>query len=169
MVQMRLPVALNARDNIVGQAYSDQSSPIVSLQNGFPLKAALTDYIGNLLEGAVPKTVAGLGIVTSLPLIAYQGWVGGIVSVDGNHASRFAQPWEAAYYVITLLLQLVPYTLAGGAGVYLGLAFYKNYSNKQVAKWLGFLPKAAVVDVARIYILVIPLFLVASLWEFLVR
>jgi hypothetical protein len=121
-----------------------------------------------LVEGAIPKTVAGIGIVTSIPLIAYQGWVGGIVSVDQNHVSRFATPSEAAYYLITLLLQLIPYTLSGGVGVYLGLSFYKNFSNKQIPKWLG-LPRAAVLDVARIYILVVPLFLVASLWEFLVR
>jgi hypothetical protein len=37
----------------------------------------------------------------------------------------------------------------------------------QGQKWLGIFPKEVLLDVARIYVLVVPLFLIASLWEFL--
>ncbi len=163
----RVQFALDYRDQLVNQAHSGSDATINALQSGNRLQAALSDFGGNLFLGAVPNTIAGLGIVTSYPLVAFRGWVGGIVSVDDQHASRLAQPSEAVYYLVTLLLQLIPYRLGGGAGVQLGLSFYKNYSNRQVAKWIG-LPKAALLDVARIYCLVVPLFLVASLWEFLI-
>jgi uncharacterized membrane protein SpoIIM required for sporulation len=63
----------------------------------------------------------------------------------------------------------VPYSLAGGAGVRLGLALLKpdgrfGYAGQQ--RWLG-LPAEGIRDVVRIYTLVIPLFLLASLVEFL--
>ena len=166
LVDLHVPFAVNARDQIVNQAYSGQNATINALQSGRRLQAALSDFGGNLFLGAVPGTLAGVGIVTAYPLVAYRGWVGGIVSVDQQHISRLSQPSEAFYYLVTLLLQVIPYSLAGGAGVMLGLSFYRNYANRQVPKWIG-LPQAAVVDVARIYCLVVPLFLVASLWEFL--
>jgi hypothetical protein len=168
MVNFHLQFALDYRDRLVNQASNGTNSTINALQSGNRMQAALSDFAGNLFLGAVPITVAGLGIVTSYPLVAYQGWVGGIVSVDGQHKSRLSQLPEAVYYLLTLLLQLIPYSLAGGAGVMLGVSFYKNYSNRKIKKWLG-LPPGAVVDVARIYCLAAPLFLVASLWEFLAR
>jgi len=72
------------------------------------------------------------------------------------------------YYLITLTLQLIPYVLSGGAGVNIGLAFYRPRSFYQGEKWLG-IPKEALWDVFRIYLLVVPLFLLASLWEFFER
>jgi hypothetical protein len=42
--------------------------------------------------------------------------------VDDRHQSRLASPEPAVYYLVTLVLQLVPYTLAGGAGVALGVS-----------------------------------------------
>jgi hypothetical protein len=118
--------------------------------------------------GAVPDTVAGLSVVVPYPFAAYRGWVGGIVSVNNAHVSRLAQPSEAVYYVVTLLLQLIPYSLAGGAGVNLGIAYLRPQPFYQGSKWYG-LPKEGVRDVLRIYLLVAPLFLVASMWEFLAR
>ena len=168
MVHSGIPLALNSRDSIVGQATSGNNSTINALQSGQPLKAALLDFGGNLFIGAVPSTLTGLGVVFPYPLVAYQGWIGGIVSVDGKHASRLAQPGEAIYYIVTLVLQLIPYSLAGGAGVHLGLAYYRSHSGSQAAKWYE-LPQPELRDVARIYLLVIPLFLIASLWEFLLR
>jgi len=167
MVNLHVQFALDYRDKIVNQAYSGSNTTINALQSGNRLQAALSDYVGNLFLGAFPDTLAGLGIVTSYPLIAYRGWIGGIVSVDQQHISRLSTPSEALYYLVTLLLQLIPYSLAGGAGVQLGLSFYRNYSNRQVKKWIG-LPASAVLDVVRVFCLVVPLFLVASLWEFLV-
>ncbi len=166
MVHTGFAFAINTRDQIVNRAYQGSDPTINALQSGKRLQAALSDFSRNLLVGAVPNTIGGLGVIFPYPVVAYRGWVGGIVSIDQNHASRLAQPGEALYYLVTLLLQLIPYSLAGGAGVRLGLSYYRSYNNRQVAKWLG-MPREALLDVARIYILIVPLFLIASLWEFL--
>ena len=157
--------ALAYRDRIVSGAQS--SSSIVALKQNNRFRAALLDFGGNLY-GAIIDTVGGLGVIFPYPVIAYRGWVGGIVSIDGSHVSRLADSKEAAYYLITLILQLLPYTLAGGAGVNLGWAYLRPRSFYQGKKWLG-IPKEALRDTLRIYLLVIPLFLTASLWEFLER
>ncbi len=165
MVNLGSQFALQTRDQIVGRAYSGSDPTINAFQSGSRFQASFSDFSRNLVFGAVPDTVGGLGVVFPYFVTAYRGWVGGIVSVDQNHTSRLAQPSEAAYYLVTLILQLIPYSLAGGAGVQLGLSYYRSYGKPQIPKWLG-IPKLAVIDVARIYILVIPLFLIASLWEF---
>ena len=72
------------------------------------------------------------------------------------------------YYLTTLILQLIPSILGGGAGVNLGLSYYRPRPYYQGEKWLG-LPKEALRDGLRIYILVMPLLLIASLWEFGMR
>ena len=157
--------AVARRDQIVSGA---QSSPsIIALDQNNRLRAAVLDFGGNL-RGAIADTLGGLGVVFPYPLIVYRGWVGGIVSIDGSHVSRFAEPREAMYYLITLTLQLIPYVLAGGAGVNLGLTLYGPRSFYQGEKWLG-ISKEAIRDVFRIYLLVVPLFLLASLWEFFER
>ena len=135
------------------------------MNGGDRLGAALWDFYGNLVLGAVPHTLAGLGVVFPYPLVAYQGWIGGIVSVNNAHVSRLATFSGAFYYLLTLVLQLVPYSLAAGAGVNLGLSLWRKQTYYEGERWLGF-PKEAVLDLLRIYALVIPLFLVASLWEF---
>lgn len=118
--------------------------------------------------GAVPNTLAGITVVVPYLLAIYRGWVGGIVSVDDAHVSRLATPDKAIYYLLTLVLQLIPYSLAGGAGVNLGLAYLRARPFYHGERWLG-VPREAVLDVLRIYLLVGPLFFVASLWEFLAR
>ena len=168
MVHGGVSLALDTRDSIVGRVYNGSDPTINALQNGQPLIAALSDFGANLFQGAVPSTLSGLGVIFPYPIALYRGWVGGIVSVDGSHISRFAQPGEAVYYVITLLLQLIPYSLAGGAGVHLGLAYYRSHSGAGKSRWFE-LPEPELRDVARIYLLVVPLFLIASLWEFLAR
>ena len=92
---------------IVGRAASDPVA--VSLDWGERVSAALRDFSGNLGRGAVPYTVMGLGVVFPLPFVVYQGWVGGIVSVDDHHASRFGTLKEGLYDGGVMLLQLVPY------------------------------------------------------------
>jgi hypothetical protein len=168
MVHSGVLFALHARDSIVGRAYSGNDPTTIAMQSGRPFQAAMSDFSRNLFLGAVPSTLSGLGVIFPYPEAIYRGWVGGIVSVDGNHTSRFAEPGEAIYYVVTMVLQLIPYSLAGGAGVYLGLAYYRTHSGSQAAKWYE-LPRLAVMDVGRIYLLIVPLFLIASLWEFLMR
>ena len=157
--------AIAYRDRIVAGAQS--SASIIALKQNDRLRAAILDFAGNLY-GAIADTLGGLGVIVPYPIIAYRGWIGGIVSIDGSHISRFAEPKEAAYYLITLTLQLIPYTLSGGAGVNMGLANFKPKSFYQGEKWLG-LSKEAIRDALRIYLIVIPLFLLASLWEFLSR
>ncbi len=161
--------ALGERDRIVGHAASDPI--LVSLGRGERVSAALRDFSGNLGLGAVPYTVMGLGVVFPLPFVVYQGWVGGIVSVDEHHASRFGTPKEGLYYGGVILLQLVPYSLAVAAGIRLGLAFLMprgRYGYPDGKRWIG-LPAEGMRDVLRIYSIVIPLFLTASFVEFLTR
>ncbi len=165
MVHTGNAFALAYRDRIVSNA---QSSPIlVALRSDDRLRAAVLDFAGNLYA-AVANTLGGLGVVVPYPLVAYRGWIGGIVSVDSAHVSRLADTREAAYYLITLVLQVLPYSVAVGAGVNMGLAYLRPKPHYQGDKWLG-IPKEAIRDVGRIYVLVLPLFLVASLWEFLAR
>jgi len=165
MVHLRNPMALRFEHRIVGAA---QTSKIVVANNqGNKVQAALLDASGNLLQSAVPKTVMGLSVVMPYPWVAFQGWVGGIVSVRWNGSSRFNTVHSAIYYVLTLLLQLAGFSLAAGAGVNVGLSMFKPAEYYTGTKWLGLFPKEAVIDAFRIYALVIPLFIVGSLWEFL--
>ncbi len=158
--------ALKQRDRIVNQA-NQQSSISQAANQGNNFRAALLDFGGNLFLGAIPKTVSGLGIVFPYPLVAYQGWIGGIVSVRSDHTSRFNDPRPAFYYLLTLLLQIIPYSLAVGAGVNAGMSLFRPAAYYQGGKLFGFIAKEALWDIARIYALVAPLFLLASLWEFL--
>jgi hypothetical protein len=166
MVQAGSRFALSYRDRLVGQA-TQQGRVARAVQQGDPLQAAGWDFGGNLVQGAMLKTVMGVGIIMPYPWVAYQGWIGGIVSVRGDHTSRLNDPRSALYYLLTLVLQLVPYSLATGAGVNLGMALLRPPPYYQDQKWLGLLPIEALRDIGRIYALVIPLFLAASLWEFL--
>jgi hypothetical protein len=168
MVHARSELALSQGDKIVGHAVA--SDPATgALIKGLPVRAALFDFAENLGRGAIPTTVMGLGLVFPFPVAAYRGWIGGIVSVDGQHKSRLRTWHEASYYLGVLILQLIPYSLAGGAGVRLGLGFLFPkgcWGYKGSNRWLA-IPSDGVRDVARIYVIVVPLFLVASLVEFL--
>jgi hypothetical protein len=165
MVHAGNAFAIGFRDNLVAQA---QSSPaIVALDQNDRFRAAALDFGANLYAAAA-NTVGGLGVVVPFPIFAYRGWIGGIVSITSAHTSRLADLPEAGYYLITLVLQLIPYTLSGGAGVNMGLAFLRPKPPYDGPKWLG-IPAEAIRDVLRIYVLVVPLFLVASLFEFLAR
>jgi uncharacterized membrane protein SpoIIM required for sporulation len=158
--------ALAYRDRLVNQSL--QSNPAsVAYGQGDNFEAALWDFAGNLVLGAFPKTISGFSILLPYPMVIQQGWVGGIVSVRNNHTSRLSDPRSAIYYLLTLFLQLVPYSLAVGAGVNVGISLFHTPPYYKGQKWLGIFPKEALRDVARIYLIVIPLFFVASLWEFL--
>ena len=169
MVHTDNAFALRFRDRIVGNA--QQSSVGDAMSHGMRWHAAVADSAGNLILGAVPSTVMGLSVVMPFPWVAFRGWVGGIVSVDGQHVSRLRDSRERIYYLGVLLLQLIPYTLAGGAGVRLGLALISpkgRWAYPTHERWIG-LPAEGVRDVGRIYLLIVPMFLVASLVEFLAR
>lgn len=158
--------ALHFRDRLVERAHAADPASL-ALASGHRVRAAAWDFGRNLLLGAVPETIGGLAIVIPYVAAGYRGWVGGIVSVDRSRASRLRDPAERVYYLLTLVLQLIPYSLAGGAGVALGFAYLRR-AREAGPRWLG-LPRAAVQDVLRIYLLVVPLFAIASTWEFLAR
>lgn len=165
MVQTGNQFAISYRDRIVSNA---QSSPIiVALDRNNRLEAAILDFGGNLI-GAISNTLGGLGVIFPYPFIAYRGWIGGIVSIDSSHVSRLEDSREAIYYLTTLILQLIPSILAGGIGVNLGLSFYRPKQYYQGRKFLG-ISIEAIRDVFWVYVIVIPLLLLASLWEFGMR
>jgi hypothetical protein len=168
MVHAHSGLALAQGDKIVGQAFASDPAMAAEMK-GLPVRAALFDFAGNLGRGAMPSTVMGLAVVMPFPVAAYRGWVGGIVAVDREHKSRLRNWHDASYYLGVLALQLIPYSIAGGAGVRLGLGFLmpkSRWSYKGSRRWLT-LPADGVLDVIRIYALVVPLFLIASLVEFL--
>jgi len=165
MVHTGSQFAISYHDKIVADA---QSSPITNaLDRNERLEAALLDFGGNLVA-VCSSTLGGLGVVFPYPFMAYRGWIGGIVSLDASHASRLVEPKEARYYLTALMLQLIPSILGAGAGVNLGLSLYRPKPDYRGEQWLG-LPKEALRDVLRIYSLVLPLLLIASLWEFGMR
>ena len=166
MVGMRNAFALKRRDEVVLAAQS--SEIIVADRGGDHIRAAVLDFAANLVLGGVTSTLFGLAVVGSYPIVAYSGWIGGIVSVDARHESRRADPRQATYYLVTLVIQLIPYSNAGGMGVYVGVDAWRALRNPRSDSWLGF-SKDRLRDVAHAYVIVIPLFLVASQWEFLVR
>ena len=122
---MGINFALTYRDKIVGKAIrSDKAS--INYQKGNNFSAALNDFKGNLFLGAIPQTVMGLGIIVPYFTVTHQGWVGGIVSVDSDHKSRFKSLRSTFYYFFVLLLQFIPFSLAIGSGIKFGIDFYNN-------------------------------------------
>jgi hypothetical protein len=156
--------ALARRDAIVGAARASNPATRAFAAGDRP-RAALVDAGENLLRGALPLTVAGPSVVVPYALAAYRGWVGGVVAVDGQHRSRLREPRRAAYYLVTLLLQLVPYSVAGGAGVNIGWTALRARGWPAGLTWLGF-PREPILDAAVLYALIVPLFLLASAWVF---
>ncbi len=158
--------ALGQRDAIVGSA--QQGSILQSYQTGHRVQAALLDFASNTMLAALPTTVVGLTVVGPFPLAAYRGWVGGIVSVDARHRSRLASAPGAAYYLVTVALQLLGFALTMGAGLHLGLTAWRARRDESVRSFGGFrLPGFALADAAWIYALALPVFLAGSLYEFL--
>jgi len=156
--------SLAFRDRIVSKAQA--SSPILRYAGeGHPIAAASLDFGGNLL-GAALTACAGWYAPAPIPLAIYRGWIGGIVSVDGNHRSRFRTTESGVYYGLVVTLQLIGYIFSGGAGVNLGMARTRPRPEYQGSRFLG-IPMEAIRDAAYIYVLVIPIFAFASALEFL--
>ena len=163
MVRSGNEFALDTRDAIVSDAVAGDPASI-ALGRGDAGTAAVIDFAQNVGLGAVPTTLTGLAVIGPYPIVAYRGWVGGIVSSRADRSSRLDEPGAAAYYLAVIILQLLPYSLTGGAGVALGLAYLRPRPAGQV-RILG-LPRTQLADVGWIYALSIPLFFVASLVEF---
>jgi len=163
-VHMGCQRSLAFRDRIVSKAQA--SSSILRYSSaGRPIAAATLDFGGNLL-GATLTACAGWYAPAPFPLAIYRGWIGGIVSVDGNHRSRFRTTEGGFYYGLVGALQLVGYILSGGAGVNLGFARTRPTPEYKGSRLLG-VPIEAIRDAAYIYILVIPIFAIGSALEFL--
>lgn len=156
--------ALTFRDSLVARAH--RADPAARADDaGAHGIAAVLDFSRNLGTAAVPETIGGLTLVIPMGLAAYRGWVGGVVSVDGAHRSRLRHLRSAVYYLVTLLIQLSAFTLAGGGGLHLGWAFLRQRGPFVGPSWFR-LPKPALVDVGRLYLLIVPLFALGALWEF---
>jgi heme A synthase len=145
MVHTGNKFALDYRDRLVNQSRQSNPASQAYLQ-GNKLQAALWDFGGNLALGAFPKTVSGISIVLPYPMVIQQGWVGGIVSLRNDYSSRLNNPHSATYYLLTLFLQLVPYSMAVGAGVNVGIAIFRTPPYYEGRKWFGILPAEAVRD-----------------------
>jgi hypothetical protein len=158
--------ALSYRDKIVGHAIKTDKASI-NAQQGNNFSAALIDFSENLFIGAVPQTVMGLSVVIPHISASMQGWIGGIVSVDYKHKSRFTDFRSTFYYFFVLLLQFIPYSLAIGAGIKCGIDFYNNNKMQGWSLRKFSIPKSTIVDLGYVYILVVPLFFVASSFEFM--
>jgi len=156
--------ALAYRDRLVGQARLSDPVSLAS-QRGQNLRASLVESARTQWV-CVAVAVTGLTVVSPFVLAAYRGVVGGVVSVDDRHVSRLRQPSQAAYYLSVIILQIIPYALAGGAGVKLGLTYFRHSREYEGERWLGY-PKEAIWDVVRVLVLTIPFVLAANLWEFL--
>jgi hypothetical protein len=164
IVHAGYPPALAYRDRLVSQAR--QSDPVsLAFQRGQNLRAGLLESARTLWV-CVAVAVTGLTVVSPFALAAYRGWIGGVVSVDDNHVSRLRDPAQAVYYLSVIILQIIPYALSGGAGVSLGLTYFRPPRDYQGDRWLGY-PKEAIWDLVRILALTIPFVLAANLWEFL--
>jgi len=159
--------ALRFRDRLVGS--TRQNSPILrQAQKGRWVAAASLDAGSNAAAGLL-SGIAGTCVPVGYWVAGYRGWVFGVVSVNNLHQSRLNTRYEAFYYITTLILQLVPYTLIGGAGVHLGIAAFARpawtgYEGSRV-RWLR-IPFEAIADAGWIYLIALPMFAIASLFEF---
>jgi hypothetical protein len=164
MVHSGNDFALTCRDKIVGKALAtDQAS--VNYQAGNKFKAALIDFNANLFFGAGIQTLLGAGIVFPYFTTFAQGWIGGIVTVDANHKSRFSNWRSTLYFIIVFLLQTISYSLCISAGVKLGVETYRL--NKSVSIFKYRLHRQSLVDILWLYLLAVPIFFIASCFEFL--
>jgi hypothetical protein len=160
--------ALDFRDNLVGKAQRE-SVTLQQFQRGNRVAAAGLDAAGNAVAG-LSSMFAGYFVPAGYGVAAHRGWIGGVVSVDAAHRSRLATRYGAFYYFVTLLLQLIPYSLAGGAGVNIGIAAFASenrtgYQGPRIP-WLR-IPYEAIRDAGWVYLISVPLFAIASLFEFM--
>jgi hypothetical protein len=155
--------SLAYRDRLISQAKA--SSPILRYYDGgHPAAAAALDFGGNLL-GATLTACSGWYAPAPIPLAVHRGWIGGIVSVDGKHRSRFRTLRGGFYYGLVMVLQLSGYILSGGAGMNLGFARTRPRPEYAGPRLLG-VPLEALRDAAFIFVLVIPAFALGSAVEF---
>ncbi len=158
--------ALRQRDRVVRTATTSDRITL-AYKAGNRVRALALDALANIGVAAFPQTVAGLGVVLPYVSVAYQGWIGGIVSVDSRHRSRLSTGRGAAYYLGVLALQFTAFSLVIGAGVRCGVEMYRLNSDTGLRLRQLKLPREALVDVAWVYLAALPIFVAASAFEFL--
>ena len=158
-------VALTQRDKTVQKALTSDKASIAH-NAGDHATAMVHDFAGNLFYAAIPQTVAGLGVVLPYFSVAYQGWIGGIVSVDNTHRSRFRTVEATTYYFLVLLLQFIPFSLSIGAGVRCGVDLYRHNADVSWRFWQYRLPRQSFADLGYVFAVAVPLFFIASAFEF---
>ena len=166
MVHTGNQFALLQRDKIVGVAVQTEKAAL-NYQSGNKFAAALYDFAGNVFTAAIPQTVIGLAIAPPYFTVAYQGWVGGIVSVNGSHQSRFTRLKSSAYYFIVFLPQIVALSLSIGAGIKCGVDTYRHNAEIGWRIWKFRIPKESIAAVGYVNLVCLPVFLFASCFEFL--
>jgi len=157
--------ALTRRDSLVRNGETHDQSAI-AFQEGKRFKAIAIEF-GRDCYRALIKTVQGLTVIVPYPLAVQGGWYGGILSIDSNHLSQLRDPFNAIYYLCFEVLQIISSSLAAGAGVNLTLASLRSRPPYQGDRWF-FVPKEAVRDLLRIYLLVVPLVFISAVWEYFV-
>jgi hypothetical protein len=157
--------ALTRRDGLVRHGETHDRSAI-AFQEGRLFKAIAIEF-GRDCYRALVKTLEGLTVILPYPFAARNGWYGGILSVDSQHLSQLREPFSAIYYVIFEVLQIISSALAAGAGVNLTLACLRSRPCYQGEKWLV-IPKEAIRDLLRIYLIVLPLILISAVWKYFV-
>jgi hypothetical protein len=157
--------ALSQRDAIVQEAMAHDKASL-NYAAGENFTAAMYDFTGNLFLSAAPQTIAGLTIVLPYLSATYQGWVGGIVSIDASHHSRFKDFKSTAYYSIVLLLNFLAYSFSIGAGIKCGIESYKKNSAIGWKIWKYRIEKRSLIAVGLVYSVTVPLFFLSSCFEF---
>lgn len=170
MVHLGNRFALDTGDKIVNKARRE-STILQQFGRGNRITAAALDATGNAAAG-LTTMIAGYFPPAGYALAAYRGWIGGIVAVDHQHRSRLRTAHEAFYYLVALLLQLVPYSLASATGVNIGIAAFASgertgYPGPRMPHLR--IPYEAIRDAGWIWAISLPLFVFASLFEFIMR
>jgi len=155
--------SLSYRDRIVGNALKNDRASI-HFHSGNRFRAALIDCKGNLYSSFI-QSFLGLSVVLPYFTVSYQGWIGGIVSVNNKHKSRLKTIRSALYYFIVLTLQYIPYSLVIGSGLKLGIETYRQNKKNNLLNFK--VNRTGAKDVLNMYLIAIPLFFIASCFEFL--
>jgi hypothetical protein len=166
MVHRDVPFATDHRDRRVRIVVPTGHARMPDRRGG-DVREALRDFAANATIGTLPKAVSGLAVVLAYPQVAYQGWIGGIVSRASNGPSRFGDWRGAIYYLVTVVLQVTGFALVVGGGVNAGVALLRPRAEYRGFKWLGILPVEAAKDAGWLYLAALPILLLASTWEFL--